>query len=202
MGAQGAVLKFAVAAASAADSSDLEPLVARITARDGDALATLFDLTSGRLYALASAILRNREDAEEVVCDTFTQVWNEAIRFDAGRASVLGWLTVICRSRALDRRRQRRVRGAAAELEAAADVVDTQPQPADLLSLLEEGTVVRAALAQLSEERRELISLAFLEGMSHQEIAERKQLPLGTVKSHVRRALLQLRATLETQTHS
>jgi RNA polymerase sigma-70 factor (ECF subfamily) len=202
MGAQGAVLKFAVAAASAADSSDLEPLVARITARDGDALATLFDLTSGRLYALASAILRSREDAEEVVCDTFTQVWNEAIRFDAGRASVLGWLTVICRSRALDRRRQRGVRGAAAELEAAADVVDTQPQPADLLSLLEEGTVVRAALAQLSEERRELISLAFLEGMSHQEIAERKQLPLGTVKSHVRRALLQLRATLETQTHS
>ena len=85
----------------------------------------------------------------------------------------------------------------AVELDAAADLADESPAPDDLLALVQEGTRVHAALATLSPERRELIALAFLQGLSHQEIAERTGLPLGTVKSHVRRALAQLREEME-----
>lgn len=175
----------------------LRALLARIVARDSEALGALFTEAGGRLFALANAILRSREDAEEIVCDTFTQVWNDAHRFDPGRASVMGWLTVICRSRALDKRRQRRNPAQFIDIESAQDLEDPQPLPVDLLSLLEQGTRVRQALAELPPERRELIAMAFLEGLSHPEIAERTNLPLGTVKSHVRRSLLQLRDTLD-----
>ncbi len=177
----------------------LRVLHARIVARDSEALGALFNEAGGRLFALANAILRSREDAEEVVCDTFTQVWNDAHRFDPGRASVMGWLTVICRSRALDKRRQRRNPAQVVDIASAQELEDPQPLPVDLLSLLEQGARVRQALAALPPDRRELIAMAFLEGLSHQEIAERTNLPLGTVKSHVRRSLLQLRDALETE---
>lgn len=190
---------MATAPAMAEAPDTLRDLLARIAARDSDALGALFNDAGGRLFALANAILRSREDAEEVVCDTFTQVWNDAHRFDPGRASVMGWLTVICRSRALDKRRQRRNPAQVVDIESARDLEDPQPLPVDLLSLLEQGTRVRQALAELPPERRELIAMAFLEGLSHPEIAERTHLPLGTVKSHVRRSLLQLRDALETE---
>jgi RNA polymerase sigma-70 factor (ECF subfamily) len=177
----------------------LRALLARIVARDSEALGALFNEAGGRLFALANAILRSREDAEEVVCDTFTQVWNDAHRFDPGRASVMGWLTVICRSRALDKRRQRRHPAQVVDIDSAHELEDPQPLPVDLLSLLEQGTRVRQALAELPPERRELIAMAFLEGLSHPEIAARTNLPLGTVKSHVRRSLLQLRDALQSE---
>lgn len=190
---------MATAQAIAEVPDALRALHARIVARDSEALGALFTQAGGRLFALANAILRSREDAEEVVCDTFTQVWNDAHRFDPGRASVMGWLTVICRSRALDKRRQRRNPAQVVDIASAHELEDPQPMPVDLLSLLEQGTRVRRALADLPPERRELIAMAFLEGLSHQEIAERTNLPLGTVKSHVRRSLLQLRDALETE---
>lgn len=175
----------------------LRALMTRMQARDQAALEALYDATCGRLYALACAILRSPEDAEEVVCDCYNQAWNEAARYDATRATVMGWLTMLCRSRALDRLRQRRHQPAGVELEAAAMIADTGPLPEELLVLVEEGSRVHAALAALPEDRRELVALAFLRGLSHQEIAELKGLPLGTVKSHVRRSLLQLREALD-----
>jgi RNA polymerase sigma-70 factor (ECF subfamily) len=175
----------------------LGALMQRVQQREAAALEALYDATCTRLFALASAILRSREDAEEVVCDCYTQAWNDAGRYDANRATVLGWLTMLCRSRALDRLRQRRHQHLSVGLDAADSVADPGPQPDDLLSLLEEGGRVRAALATLPEDRRELVALAFLRGLSHQQIAELKGLPLGTVKSHVRRSLLQLREALD-----
>jgi RNA polymerase sigma factor (sigma-70 family) len=172
----------------------------RLQARDQAALGELYDLTCARLFGLAQAILRNRQDAEEVVCDCYTQAWTDAARYDPERASVMGWLTMLCRSRALDRLRQRRHEHLAVEVEAAESVQDPGPPPEDLLSMVEDGSRVHAALARLPEERRELVALAFLRGLSHQEIADLKQLPLGTVKSHVRRSLLQLREALDDPT--
>jgi RNA polymerase sigma-70 factor (ECF subfamily) len=169
----------------------------RILQRDAAALEALYDATSSHLYALANGILRNREDAEEVLCDCYAQAWQDATRYEAARASVLGWLTMLCRSRALDRLRRRRHQRFAVELDAAEDVADPDPPPEDLLALVEEGGRVHAALAALPDDRRELVALAFLRGLSHQEIAELKGLPLGTVKSHVRRSLLQLREALD-----
>jgi RNA polymerase sigma-70 factor (ECF subfamily) len=184
-------------AESASALANLQAFVVRMQGGDQSALEALYDATCARLYALATAILRDREDAEEVVCDTYTQAWKDAARYDAARASPMGWLTVLCRSRALDRLRQRRHHALAVQLEEAEAVVDPSASPDDLLSKLEQGSHVHAALASLPAERRELVALAFLRGLSHQEIADLKQLPLGTVKSHVRRSLLQLRAALD-----
>ena len=196
-----AVVKVAVndvLQSEAAVVRDLAALVERMRSGQERALEELYDATVGKLYALALAILRSAEDAEEIVCETYAYAWANAARFDASRANALGWLLMLCRSRALDRLRQRR--GTANTLDVAA-LAETKyvgvDQPFDMLSLMQQRSRVYAALSQLTPERRYLVSLAFLRGLSHQEIADTTQLPLGTVKSHVRRALVQLREALE-----
>jgi RNA polymerase sigma factor (sigma-70 family) len=183
----------------AAAVRNLAALVERMRIGQERALEELYDATVGKLYALASAILRSAEDSEEIVCETYAYAWANASRFDASRANALGWLLMLCRSRALDRLRQRRATTAALDVVALRESESQNAdQPFDILSLMQQRTSVHAALAQLTPERRHLISLAFLQGLSHQEIADVTQLPLGTVKSHVRRALTQLREALET----
>jgi RNA polymerase sigma factor (sigma-70 family) len=182
----------------AAAVRNLAALVEQMRIGQERALEELYDATVGKLYALASAILRSAEDTEEIVCETYAYAWANASRFDASRANALGWLLMLCRSRALDRLRQRRATANALEVAALrhADGSGTD-QPFDVLSLMQQRSKVHAALSQLTPERRHLVSLAFLQGMSHQEIADVTRLPLGTVKSHVRRALTQLREALE-----
>ena len=182
----------------AAPVLSLAPLVERMRSGQERALEELYEATVGKLYALASAILRSAEDAEEIVCETYAYAWANAARFDASRANVLGWLLMLCRSRALDRLRQRRATAHALDLVAMRETDSGgSDQPYDILSLVQRRSRVHTALSQLTPERRHLVSLAFLQGLSHQEIADATSLPLGTVKSHVRRALAQLRAALE-----
>ncbi|MGQ0834748.1 MAG: RNA polymerase sigma factor [Gammaproteobacteria bacterium] len=177
---------------------DLGRLVDAMRRGEQPALEQLYDATVGKVYAMAAAILRNPADAEEVVCDTYSQAWSTASKFDSSRANVLGWLLMMCRSRALDRLRRVRSAGrGAVGIAAIEDREDEAKRPDDLLALVQQGTRVHAALAALSPERRRLVSMAFLQGLSHQEIAEQTGLPLGTVKSHVRRALAELREQLE-----
>jgi RNA polymerase sigma-70 factor, ECF subfamily len=186
-------------AAPAPGLPELSALLGRMRDGQESALEELYDLTVGKVYAVAIAILRSREDAEEIVCDTYTQAWNQANRFSEDRSSVLGWLTMMCRSRALDRLRQRRHRNGplvADGMEAIADLAADERSP-DFVALLQAGTRVRAAVAALTPERQRFVGLAFLEGLSHEEIAARTGTPLGTVKSHVRRALAELRTALE-----
>src|SRR5687767_11145491 len=142
------------------------------------ALASLYDATVGKLYALASAILRHADDAEEVVCATYAQAWEGASSYDSQRGNVLGWLLMMCRSRSLDLLRKRR-----ASIETqdpiAIDHASAQlDQPDDLLSLMQQNSRVRAALAALPVERRQLVSLAFLRDLSHHEIATHTGIPL------------------------
>jgi RNA polymerase sigma-70 factor (ECF subfamily) len=176
---------------------ELALLVGQIRGGDRQALESLYEATVGKLYALASAILRQTHDAEEVVCETYAQAWETADRFDPARASVMGWLLMICRSRALDLLRKRRTRGTNLDT-VGFDQVDEQVQrPDELLSLMQTNSRVHAALGALTPERRQLVSMAFLRDLTHQEIAEATGMPLGTVKSHLRRALGQLREHLE-----
>jgi RNA polymerase sigma-70 factor (ECF subfamily) len=177
---------------------DLAGLIADMCAGDERALAQLYEATVGKVYALACAILRSVEDTEEVVCETYAYVWANASRYDATRGNVLGWLLMLCRSRALDLLRQRKTSAAAVHVTDLGTLeVISDEKPEDLLSVIQERSHVHAALSQLSPERRRLVSLAFLQGLSHQEIAEATGLPLGTVKSHLRRSLIQLRGALE-----
>jgi RNA polymerase sigma-70 factor (ECF subfamily) len=173
-------------------------LVGEMRRGDRHALESLYEATVGKLYALASAMLRNAEDAEEVVCETYTQAWETAGTFDPARASVMGWLLMMCRSRALDSLRKRRARGDSLDLGLFEQAGDSIQQPEELLSLMQRSSRVHAALSALTTERRQLVSMAFLRDLTHQEIAEATGMPLGTVKSHLRRALAQLREQLET----
>jgi RNA polymerase sigma-70 factor (ECF subfamily) len=167
--------------------------------RRGDerALAELYEATVGKLYALACAVLRNIEDAEDVLCETYTYVWANAARYDVARGNVIAWLLMLCRSRALDRLRRRRANTTALDRLQLESVAATAREPEDLLSLMQRHTCMYTALSALTPERRRVLSLAFLQGLSHPEIAQVAGLPLGTVKSHLRRALAQLRDALE-----
>jgi RNA polymerase sigma-70 factor, ECF subfamily len=159
-----------------------------------ESLKLLYEATVTRLHALALAILRNPADAEEVVCATYVQAWEGAAQFNHERGTAIAWLTMMCRSRALDLLRRERLR---ATHYAETFAPDDDAPVDDLISLTEQASHVRAALLSLTPERRHLITLAFLRDLTHQEISERLSLPLGTVKSHLRRAFAQLRAQLE-----
>jgi RNA polymerase sigma factor (sigma-70 family) len=177
---------------------ELAALIEQMRTGQERALEQLYNATVGKLYALASAILRSAEDTEEIVCETYAYAWANAARFDASRANALGWLLMLCRSRALDRLRQRRNSASMIDVSVLQDMDSgNADQPYDILSLLQQRSSVYAALSTLTPERRHLVSLAFLQGLSHQQIAAATHLPLGTVKSHVRRALAQLREAME-----
>jgi RNA polymerase sigma-70 factor (ECF subfamily) len=189
--------------AESLDDGQLAGLVARVCDQHEPSLARLYEATSGRVYGLVLRVVRQPSLAEEVVEDVFWQVWREAPRFDAERGKVLAWLLAIARSRAIDAlRRQERVRASelAVEddeaLEALAADHATQDDPFDLVGASQHHARLHALLAALDPLPRQLLSLAFFRGCTHEEIAEQTGLALGTVKSHIRRTLVALRGQL------
>jgi RNA polymerase sigma-70 factor (ECF subfamily) len=180
--------------------ADLAALVARMAAGDEAALGQFYDATLSRVYGLAVRICGNFATAEEVAADVYYQCWTGAARYDATRSKVLTWLLMICRSRAIDAVRSRDPARTHESPETLVEDDEERPRehdPQDLLALMQSGTAVHAALAQLSPVQRQMIALAFFRGLSHQEIAAHSKLPLGTVKAHIRRALELLRGSLE-----
>jgi RNA polymerase sigma-70 factor (ECF subfamily) len=185
------------ALAARADAPALAALMARVVERDERALARLYDETSSRVYGLALRICRQAAMAEEVVEEAYWQAWRQAPRFDPGRGEVMTWLLAIARSRAIDAlRRDERFR----HEELAEDGAETGAEPAlaalDLLDAMRGERRVHEALATLDARSRQLVALAFFRGLTHEEIATQAGMPLGTVKSLIRRALLQLRQLL------
>jgi RNA polymerase sigma-70 factor (ECF subfamily) len=177
-------------------------LIVGVAAGDERAMAALYDRYGAVLYAVAYRIVGQRADAEEVVVEAFAQAWRDAPRFEAARGSVAGWLTMIGRSRALDlvRARARRERITAT---AAADRPDAplamgawRDDPAGAVDHAERRVRVREALDTLSPPQRQAIELAYFEGLSQSEIAERLQEPLGTIKTRVRLGMQKLRECL------
>lgn len=180
------------------DETELPELVQAVASGDRQALARLYDVTVARVYHLAYALMRDAADAEEIACDVYLQVWQRGVDYDAARGSVIAWLLIRCRSLALDRLRRRRAR------EAAVATLAKQPTPMEenetvenLLGLLDNRSAIRRALGELPGIQCRLIALSFFKGLSHGEIALALQLPLGTVKSHIRRGLQALRKALE-----
>jgi RNA polymerase sigma-70 factor (ECF subfamily) len=189
------------AEAEAADlqQAELAALLARMASGDETALGAFYDATMPRVYGLAVRICGNFATAEEIAADVYHQCWTGAARYDAARSRVMTWLLMICRSRAIDAVRSRDPAVAHEAPETLVEDDDERPRerdPQDLLDLMQSGTAVHAALAQLSPVQRQMIGLAFFRGLSHQEIAAHSRLPLGTVKAHIRRALELLRDSL------
>jgi RNA polymerase sigma-70 factor, ECF subfamily len=185
---------------SADPAADIDA-IRRVARGDADALAFLYDRHSRIVYSLAFRIVGDPPEAEEVVQDVFAQAWRQAERYDTARGAVVAWLLMIARSRAIDRIRSRRGMPPLAPdgWKGLSEMVDPAEGP-ELLTLTgEQVTRLRAALHSLPLAQRLTIELAFYEGLTHVEIAERLEEPLGTVKTRIRLGLLKLRgAILET----
>lgn len=159
-----------------------------------DAFVAFYDRHSARVYGLLLRILGSSSDAEDVLQEVFWQVWSRAEQYDQNRGTPLAWLILIARSRALDRRRR---------IMREPNTVEEAPEAhldADAAAEAEHAERVlkaRAALGKLPIEQREAIQLAFFDGLSHSEIAERTKLPLGTVKTRIRSGITKLRNVLD-----
>lgn len=186
---------------SALDEQLLKHYINRVIDHDQAALMALYECLLGQVFGLALRMTRQTQLAEEIVQDTFWQVWRQAPRFDPERGSVRAWIMTIARSRALDA--LRRIEPNETELEPETlDMLEASPEtlPLDLLSAAQQGHQLHSALACLDATPRQMLALAFFRGLSHDEIAEQTGLPLGTVKSHIRRALTTLKQMLEPDT--
>lgn len=173
-------------------------LVRRVADRDADALATLYDRYSATLLGLARRVLRDTEEAEDVLQEVFVQVWRQASRYDGRRSSVSTWLVLITRSRAIDRLRTRQVKERTAEASRQENPAShTSPEGMGAVLSDERRRRLARVLGDLPEEQRQVIELAFYRGLTQTEIAEQVSIPLGTVKTRTLLAMKKLRAALQ-----
>jgi RNA polymerase sigma-70 factor, ECF subfamily len=191
-----------MAATATAQTLDDSALVDAMRMGDSAAMSPLYDRYAAGLLGLALRITRERADAEEVVVDAFAQAWRDAASFQPDRGSVAAWLATITRSRALDLMRSKARRGrlgdavaSEAEVEPAGMGSHTASPVADVLAD-ERSRYVQKALGSLPEAQRSALELAYFQGLSQAEIAERLQEPLGTVKTRMRLGLRKLRELL------
>jgi len=185
------------AAGSPVKSLDDKQLVSAIVDRDADAIAELFERYAGMLTALSRRILNDPADTEEILQETFLQVWNQAARYDPKRSSVSTWLVLIARSRSIDRLRSRQVKqrtATAAQQENSA--IHTSPKGVGNVLMKERRRRLQDEMAKLPEEQRQVLELAFYGGMTQSEIAEQTSIPLGTVKTRTLLAMKKLRLAL------
>jgi RNA polymerase sigma-70 factor, ECF subfamily len=170
-------------------------LMARVEAREAEALGELYDRLAGRLLGLARRILGEGGEAEEVVQEVFLFSWRAAASFDPARGTVLTWLLIATRSRAIDRLRSR---GSASRREPLRldELLEDPPAGDDVeanTAIRQWAVLCRSAVRQLPEEQRRALHLAYFEGLTQEEIASRTATPLGTVKTRVRLGLMKLR---------
>ncbi len=180
--------------------ADLE-LVERIRQGDQGALDLLYKRYSGPVYSLVWKVLQSPEEAEDVALDVFWQVWRQAGRYDPARGAPPAWIFTLARSRAIDRLRARKRREdrtvSIDDPDLNIDPLDEKAAPDDVVSFRQNHDAVRAAMSKLSAVQREAVELAFLQGMTHVEIAEKLGQPLGTVKTRIRQGLIRLRKHLD-----
>jgi RNA polymerase sigma-70 factor, ECF subfamily len=181
------------ATAQIPQADDTEALVHRCAGGDQAAFRQLYDRWGSRLYGIALRITRQAVLAADATQEAFVQIWQQAHRFDPDRGGPEAWLISIVRYRALDivRRHAREVPGYEPE-----DRADDAPDALTRLVSTAEGAALHRCMDQLDQDRRQLVVMAFVDGLSHSELAERLKVPLGTGKSWIRRSLLSLRECL------
>ena len=186
-------------------SRELSQLLARAGLGDRAAFATLYDQTSSHLFAVVLRINRDRGQAEDVLQEVYVNVWRSAQSFDAAQSQPLTWLTRIARNRAIDSLRraqtqpqfETRFTSEEEDNDVYDGKADDAPGPLDLLSQASDARALTDCMRDLSAPQRQSVAMAFYDGLSHAEVAEKMGQPLGTVKSWVRRALASLKGCLE-----
>ena len=175
-------------------------LIDRVALADEKALRELYEMTSSKLYGVAVRVVTNREWAEDVLQEAFINIWKIAGDYKATLSPPMAWMALVVRSRGLDFLR-RRASERADRMQELDDVIsDTvagdSPNPMDVAQASEQAIALHNCLSQLDNKQREVVSLAYMRDMSHGELAEQLKLPLGTVKTWIRRALMQLRGCM------
>ncbi len=179
------------------DAASPEALLAQVALGKRAAFETLYRDTSSRLFGICLRVLNERAEAEEVLQEVYTTVWRKAGQFDATRASAMAWLSMMARNRSIDRLRAMPARNTRTPLEMADDIADPGASPAQQAETLTDRVRLENCLRQLEPKRHSLIRAAFFEGSTYEELAARIEAPLGSVKSWIRRSLMQLRTCLE-----
>lgn len=179
---------------------ELIALLDRVARQDAAALKALYDLTSALLFGLALRVVRNREWAEDVVQESYLTVWRSAGDYRASLSPPMAWMGLVVRSRALDHLRRRvaeRVDRTQELDEVLADTLEGDaPNPLDEVQASQQARALHRCLQLLEVRQRQVLSLAYLRDLSHHELAEQLSLPLGTVKTWIRRGLIQLRGCM------
>lgn len=175
----------------------LSDQISNLAAGDESALAGIYRLTSAKLFGICLRILRDRAEAEEVLQEVYVTVWRKADAFDPARASPITWLVTIARNKAIDRLRARGGIRRADPIESAETVRDPGPEPLAQLEAADDQHRIEECLDELEARQAAAIRSAFLDGATYAELADRMNVPLGTMKSWIRRGLLKLRACLE-----
>ncbi len=173
-------------------NTEMHSLLLQVVQKDQQAFATLYDKTINLLYGVALRVTQNHDLAEEVINETYMQVWQQADRYNSAESTVKTWLVMICRSRAIDAIRKNRNSSNTQELQD--NIADQQSLPLpDLMVAVEQKSKLRSELDKLTTTQQQLLSLSFFRGFTHNELAEILDMPLGTVKTQIRRAILQLK---------
>lgn len=173
----------------------LANLLHMIGAGDASAFRHLYDATAPKLFGVILRILHERGEAEDVLQEVYTTVWRKAAEFDASRASPITWMATIARNRAIDRLRARSSRPSA-PLETAAEVRDDRAGADEIVIASDEARRLLTALATLDRRHAEAIRSTYFEGLTYEALAEREGVPVGTLKSWVRRGLIRMKGEL------
>lgn len=175
-------------------TSMTDAYLSRVAAGDRVAMRDCIERYSRLVWSIAVRLSPSRADAEDAVQDIFVSVWQNASRFDASRASEATFITVIARRRLIDRMRRAGKAVGAGAVDFDADAMPAAEAPT--LELTEEAQLARAAMSQLPADRRRVVAMSVVEGLTQEEIAAQTKMPLGTVKSHLRRGLFAVREAL------
>ncbi|MDJ0951211.1 MAG: sigma-70 family RNA polymerase sigma factor [Alphaproteobacteria bacterium] len=175
----------------------LANLLTATAAGDRRAFTMLYAQSSGQLFAVILRILKQRSWAEEVLQEAYIGIWSHAGSYAPDKGSAMAWMIAIARNRAIDVYRRERARRALDDPADPADAVAPDPSPSDFAEADDTARALRRCLEELEDKQRESILLAYRDGYTHQEIADRLESPIGTVKSWIRRGQLRLKTCLE-----
>jgi RNA polymerase sigma-70 factor (ECF subfamily) len=180
------------------DSDPIGEMMARCALRDAQAFAQLYRHTAGKLYAVALRILRRHDWAEEVLQESFVNIWNHVGEYSAQKSAPLTWMTAIVRNRALDWLRRPHQEHGSEDYDLLVEALaDDAPGPEETLQGGRAARALAECLKTLSGNQRQSIALAYMHGLSHAELSQHLGQPLGTVKTWIRRGLEKLKNCLE-----
>ncbi|MCB0262522.1 MAG: sigma-70 family RNA polymerase sigma factor [Calditrichaeota bacterium] len=176
-----------------------DELIERLKSGQSQALSVLYDRYASQLYGLSLKILQNQSLAQDVIQEVFLSIWKNAKQFDRKRGAPMAWMTILCRNRCIDILRskdtqtKRSAFSADDEIGNPALISEVEESPLHLADLSQLQNTVKTALAALPDDQRDLLELAYFQGFSQSEIAKKRELPLGTVKTRIRSGMLRLR---------